>query len=126
VTAAEPRGAPCTTVEFPAGERYGSVARLVLGGVAARFDLPIDRVDDLLLAVESLLMQETVGATIRLEAEGTPAGMLVRLGSFRPGQLADPALRRVLLPLVESVEEQEDGVAARVELIVSAGYRDGA
>ena len=44
-----------TTVEFPVADGYRSVGRLVLGGVAARFELPIDRVDDLLLAVESLL-----------------------------------------------------------------------
>jgi hypothetical protein len=47
----------------------------------------------------------------------------VRLGSFRPGQLDDPGLRRVLTPLVESVDEQRDGDSARIELVVSATYR---
>jgi hypothetical protein len=123
VTAPAPPGGARTTVEFPAGEQFRSVPRLVLGGVASRFELPIDRVDDLLLAVESLLMQETVGGTLRLEAEATPSGLLVRLGSFRPGQLDDPGLRRVLTPLVESVDEQRDGDFARIELVVSATYR---
>ena len=123
MTAPAPPGGARTTVEFPAGEQYRSVPRLVLGGVASRFELPIDRVDDLLLAVESLLMQETVGGTLRLEAEATPSGLLVRLGSFRPGQLDDPGLRRVLTPLVESVDEQRDGDSARIELVVSATYR---
>jgi hypothetical protein len=68
-------------------------------------------------------MQETVGGTLRLEAEATPSGLLVRLGSFRPGQLDDPGLRRVLTPLVESVDEQRDGDFARIELVVSATYR---
>jgi len=126
VTAPDPPGAARTTVEFPAGEQYRSVPRLVLGGVAARFELPIDRVDDLLLAVESLLMQETVGDTLRLEAEATPSGLLVRLGAFRPGQLDDPGLRRVLTPLVESVDERMDGDSALVELVVSASYRPDA
>jgi hypothetical protein len=112
-----------TTVVFPAADGYRSVGRLVLGGVAARFELPIDRVDDLLLAVESLLMQGPVGDSIRLEAEATSSGLLVRLGAFAPGQLADPALRRVLTRLVDTVEERADGEAATVELVVSAAYR---
>jgi hypothetical protein len=122
VTAPDPPGAARTTVEFPAGARYRSVPRLVLGGVAARSELSIDRVDDLLLAVESLLMQETIGEMLLLEAEATPSGLLVRLGSFRPGQLDDPSLRRVLTRLVESVDEQLDGDGARIELVVSATY----
>ena len=114
------------TVEFPAGG-YRSVGRLVLGGVAARFELPIDRVDDLLLAVDSLLLQEPTSDSVRLEAQATPSGLLVRLGSFRPGQLDDPALRRVLARLVDTVEEHADGNAASIELVVSAAYRgDGA
>jgi hypothetical protein len=123
VSAPDPAGAARTTVEFPAGEQYRSVPRLVLGGVASRFELPIDRVDDLLLAVDSLLMQEAVGDTLRLEAEATPSGLLVRLGSFRPGQLDDPGLRRVLTRLVETVDEHRDGDSARIELVVSAAYR---
>ena len=115
------------TVEFPSTAGYRSVGRLVLGGVAARFELPIDRVDDLLLAVDSLLLQEPTGDTVRLEAEATPSGLLVRLGSFRRGQLEDPALRRVLARLVDTVEERADGSAASIELVVSAAYRgDGA
>jgi hypothetical protein len=112
-----------TTIEFPATDGYRSVGRLVLGGVAARFELPIDRVDDLLLAVESLLMQGPVGDSVRLEAEATSSGLLVRLGSFPAGQLTDPALRRVLTRLVDTVEERVDGEAATIELVVSAAYR---
>ena len=125
MSAGDPSDTARTTVEFPAGRRYRSVPRLVLGGVAARFELPIDRVDDLLLAVDSLLMQETVGDTVRVEAEATPSGLLVRLGSFRPGQLDDPGLRRVLTPLVESIDEHADGDAAHIELVVSATHRPG-
>jgi hypothetical protein len=116
-----------TTVEFPATAGFRSVGRLVLGGIAARFEMPLDRVDDLLLAVDSLLMQDAVGDTVRLEAEATPSGLLVRLGSFQPGQLGDAGLRRVLSPLVETVAEHDDGDAASIELVVSAAYRgDGA
>jgi hypothetical protein len=123
VSEALSRHADRTTVEFPAADGYRSVGRLVLGGVAARFELPIDRVDDLLLAMESLLMQGPIGDSVRLEAEATSSGLLVRLGAFPPGQLADPGLRRVLTRLVDTVEERADGEAATIELVVSAAYR---
>ena len=114
-----------TTVEFPASAGFRSVGRLVLGGVAARFELPLDRVDDLLLAVDSLLLQETLGERIKLETEATPTELRVRLGSFRPGQTEDPAVRRVLTRLVDTVREEHADGGATVELVVSATYRAG-
>ena len=112
-----------TTIEFPATGGYRSVGRLVLGGIASRFELPIDRVDDLLLAVDSLLMQEPAAETVKLEAEATPSGLLVRMGPFAPGRLDDPAVRRVLTRLVDEVVERDDGDGVSVELVVSAVYR---
>ena len=67
----------------PAGAHHGRVpgARrvprrrtLVLGGVAARFELPVDRVDDLLLGVDSLLMQGVVGEVARARGDGERVG----------------------------------------------------
>ena len=110
-------------VEFPSTAGYRSVGRLVLGGVAARFELPIDRVDDLLLALDSLLLQEPVGESVRLEAEATPSGLLVRLAAFRPGQLDDPSLRRVVSRLVDEIQERADGDSSAIELVVTAAYR---
>jgi hypothetical protein len=112
-----------TTIEFPATEGYRSVGRLVLGGIASRFELPIDRVDDLLLAVESLFMQESLGDTIRLEAEATPSGFVVRMGPYPPDRLDDPGLRRVLERLVDDVAERVDGDRSSVELVVAATSR---
>jgi len=112
-----------TTIEFPAAGGYRSVGRLVLGGIASRFELPIDRVDDLLLAVDSLLMQEPAAETVRLEAEATPSGLLVRMGPFAPGRLDDPGVLRVLTRLVDEVGERDDGDGVSVELVVSAAYR---
>ena len=112
-----------TIVEFPASEGYRSVGRLVLGGIASRFDLPIDRVDDLLLAIESLFMQERVSGSIRLEADATSDDLHVRLGPFRSGLLQDPGLQRVLTRLVDGVTEHLDGDSAWIELHVSAAYR---
>lgn len=112
-----------TVLELPAGEAYRDVATLVLGGIASRFDLPIDRVDDLLLAIESLLMQDTASETVRLEADATEADLRVRIGPLPRGRLDDPAVARVLSRLVDDVTERVDGDVAWVELAVSAAYR---
>lgn len=112
-----------TTVEFPAGAEFRSVGRLVLGGIASRFELPIDRVDDLLLAVESVLLQSSASSSVRLEAEATATGLRVRLSPFSADELTSPALRRVLDRLVDEVVEQPDGDESAVELHVSASYR---
>ena len=123
MSAADSATADRTIVEFPASEGYRSVGRLVLGGVASRFELPVDRVDDLLLAIESLFMQERVTGTIRLEAAATPESLRVRIGPLKPGRLEDAGLRRVLTRLVDGVDEQPDGDVAWIELLVSAVYR---
>lgn len=117
-----------TTLEFPAREGYRTVAGLVLGGVAARFELPVDRVDDLLLGVDSLLMQGVVGDSARVEATASPTELTVRVGTFRAGQLEDAALRRVVGRLVDTVREvpAEGGAAAWIELGMNVARRDGA
>lgn len=40
---------------LPRGEPFVAVARLVVGGLAARLELPFDGMDDMQLAVESVL-----------------------------------------------------------------------
>ncbi|MBA2294214.1 MAG: hypothetical protein H0W16_03680 [Actinobacteria bacterium] len=115
-----------TEVEFPASAGFRHVGMLVLGGVASRFELPLDRVDDLLLAVESVLLQETPASTIRLEAKAAPTGLRVVLGSFSAATLADPSLRRVLDRLVDEIVDRPGGDETAIELFVAAAYRDGA
>jgi hypothetical protein len=112
----------CVVVEFPAAGGYRSVGRLVLGGLVSRFDLPVDRVEDLLLALESLLVQELAGDTVTLEATAAADGLQLRLGPFARSQLSDPSVVRVLSRLVDEVSEHDpgDGAGTRVELHVSA------
>ena len=55
-------------VEFPATAGYRGVGRLVLGGLSSRLDLPVDRVEELLLALESLITQELAADTVTMEA----------------------------------------------------------
>jgi hypothetical protein len=126
--AADARPPARTTVEFPARDGYRGVASLVLGGVAARFELPVDRVDDLLLGVDSLLMQGVVGEVARLEATASESELSVRVGPFGQGQLDDAAVRRVVARLVDTVQEvpAEGGASAWIELAMSVARRDGA
>ncbi len=125
---ADGRAPARTTVEFPARDGYHGVATLVLGGVAARFELPVDRVDDLLLGVDSLLMQGVLGEVARVEATASESELSVRVGAFRKGQLEDAAVRRVVARLVDTVQEvpTDHGEGAWIELGITVARRDGA
>lgn len=107
-------------VEFPATAGYRGVGRLVLGGLSARFELPVDRVEDLLLALESLLNQELAADTATLEAVAAPECLRARVGPFMRSQVEDAAVTRVLHPLVDEVTEQGGQDGYWVELGVFA------
>ena len=112
-------------VEFPATEGYRGVGRLVLGGLASRFELPVDRVEDLLLAVESLLAHGVEGETVILAVDAGEDALRVRLGPLADGIVSDPAVARVLRPLVDEatdVTPKGDGPAF-AELLVEARHR---
>jgi hypothetical protein len=56
------------------------VMRVLMGGMASRNDLPIDRLDDLQLAVETLLAEEPeTGSELVLELSASGGGFRVRL-----------------------------------------------
>ena len=118
-----PDHADRTVVEFPASEGYRNVGKLVVGGIASRFDLPVDRVDDLLLAIESVLLQDSAAETVLLVADATPDDLRVSLGPVGISQLQDHALQRVLSRLVDHVETRGEGDTGRIELVVAAAYR---
>jgi hypothetical protein len=112
-------------VEFPATAGYRGVGRLVLGGLSSRFDLPVDRVDDLLLALESLITQELAADAVTMEATAAPDGLRTRVGPFRSSQVDDAAVTRVLSPLVDDVLEESEPDGFWVELGVTAGRSAG-
>lgn len=113
------------TIDLPGGERFESVGRLVLGGLASRFDLPVDRVDDLQLAFETLY--RAAGAvTVHVDATAATDGLVVRVGPFADDPLADGGRMRVLAPLVDGVSAEAGDDGARwVELTVGAEQRPG-
>lgn len=112
-------------VEFPATEGYRGVGRLVLGGLASRFELPVDRVEELLLAVDSVLARGVDGDTVILTVDAGEDALRVRIGPLPGGVVADAAVARVLRPLVDEAIDvtREDDGAAFAELLVEARHR---
>ena len=98
------------SIRFPVEDRFRSVSTLVLGGVGTRLDLPYERMDDLQLAVLSLLdAVEGDEATVDMEAaEGTLA---VTVGPLRDRSGRDDGLHRVVSRLVDEVQPStRDGI----------------
>jgi hypothetical protein len=112
-------------VEFPATDGFRSVGRLVLGGLASRFELPVERLEDLLLAVESVLSSGIAGRTVTLDVDAADEGLRVRLGPLDGGGMSDPAVERVLVRLVDEARDVGAATGDRrfVELFVSAAHR---
>lgn len=94
---------------IPTATRFQGVATLVLGGIGTRLDLPYERMDDLQLAVLSLL---AAGGddSIEVEVEAGQDAMSVSVGPLATGSNSDEGLARVLRRLADSVEPlQRDG-----------------
>lgn len=95
---------------IPADPRYRTVATLVLGGIGSRLSLPYERIDELQLAILSLLDAGS-GDELRLEVEANDERVAVALGPLAPGTAGDQGLALVLSRLVDAVEPQRrDGV----------------
>ncbi len=106
-------------VTIPRERPFGTVAGLVLGGVAARHELTLDVLDDLQLALDTLLdrgeEEGDVSVVLRVDSWTIDAS----IGPFARGildeleQEADDTLgiRRLLNTVVDSVEvsERDDG-----------------
>jgi hypothetical protein len=93
----------------PAGARFRGVTTLVLGGIGGRADLPYERMDDLQLAVLSIL-DSTDGDAVTLEVESNDGNLAVAIGPVRDGSSNDDGLRLVLSRLVDGVaHERRDG-----------------
>lgn len=126
MSAAEPsNGVDHVVVEFPAAAGYRGVGRLVLGGLSSRFELPVDRVEELLLALESLITQELAADVVRMETSAGASALRTRVGPFASSQLSDDSVARVLRPLVDDVSEQDGPDGYWVELAVSAARSSG-
>lgn len=112
------------TITIPGERQFAAVAGLVLGGVAARHDLTLEALDDLQLALDSLL--ESGGAdgevTIVLQVDAASLSASVGpLAAATAGELKREAdqslgLRRLLDAVVDGVTVSDRNGTTWVEL----------
>ncbi len=86
----------------PSGPRGSGVVSLVLGGLGARLDLPVDRVDELTLAATTVA-RSPLAESLELEVEVHEDRLLLRVGPLESGTSADPGRRLIIERLVDGV-----------------------
>lgn len=87
----------------PVGEPYREIASLVLGGVGTRFDLSYERMDDLQLAVLSML-DAAASRSATVEVVVDDSRLSVSVGPLDEGAESDAGLERVLSKLSDGYE----------------------
>lgn len=116
-------GADSVAVEYPRSGSFAVVGRLVVGGLASRFELPVDRVDDLLIATESLCAGAFAADAVTLEADVEPGALALRIGPFSGDPLADPGIARVIRPLVDEADSSARDSGYWVQLTLAGNER---
>lgn len=106
----------------PSGSRGSGVVSLVLGGLGARLDLPVDRVDELALAATTA-GASALSDTLELQFRVLDDRLLVRVGPLVDGASTDPGRRRVIEPLVDDVAALRDRGHDWLELELGRGAR---
>jgi hypothetical protein len=97
------------TLTIPADGRFRAVSTLVLGGLGSRLDLPYERMDDLQLAILSLL-DAVDGDEATVDVAAGDGELAITVGPLRAGSSDDPALERVVSRLVDGVDSAlQDG-----------------
>jgi hypothetical protein len=102
---------------LPADEAFHGVAHLVLGGLAVRLDLTFENLEDLELALDSLLGRATVDEDVTLRVQVLDGELRTIVGPFSSlrAEFEDSGtgglnLRRILSAVCDSVEiEERDG-----------------
>ena len=118
------------TLTVPGERRYIGIVRLFVGGLATRLDLGYDTMDDLQLALESVLRTSAPGGQITLEARIEDNSVSILVGPFDRDPLrSDEArpdaleLERLLSALVSGSESisRDDGCWLRLDVRIPAG-----
>lgn len=123
-------------LSFPRDSRYYAVARLVVGGMAAPLQMSYDALDDLQLALSSLLDHEDLATQgvaadglddIQLRLEVGEQQLVASIGAFLPGSVERAfersangggalGLRRLLDTIVDDVRVSTEGSTEWVTL----------
>jgi serine/threonine-protein kinase RsbW len=113
-------GAGSTVVSIASGPLVGPVLRRVVGMLAARADLPLDRLDDAVLVADLVAARapsHSRNDAVQVELECEPRTLDLRIGPLRPGGgqalIADasvPGVGNVIEQLADDLAVQtEDG-----------------
>ena len=118
------------TLKMPRERPFHSVAHLVLGGLATRLDLTVETLEDLQIAIDSLLEHaanaDDVTIAIRVRGDAIEANV----GPFRGASLraeldrddvAAVGLGRILTTVADGVDVAEDGQGEWVTLTKTLG-----
>lgn len=122
------------SLTLPCERRFFPVARLVVGALTARLELPYEQMDDLQLAVETVLSEQAPrGSTATVEIVVGDDTLELAVGPIEPSRVRDESPddtrvlsgQRLLGALVERVEVVErDGRSwIRLEDPIAGGGR---
>jgi serine/threonine-protein kinase RsbW len=120
VTALPPSGADAlTTVSIVAGPLVGPVLRRVVGMLAARADLPLDRLDDAVLVADLIAARapaHVVEGRVDVALEPGARSLSLRVGPLREGggealivDAAVPGVGNVIEQLADELTVQPEG-----------------
>jgi hypothetical protein len=122
------------TLTIPRDGDFHRVAHLVLGGLAVRMDLTVERLEDLQIALDSILGRSEFGAgdiTVRMALRDgaietrvgpLPASVLDEIEREQDGALS---LRRVLDSTVDDVHVDGDSVSLTKKVSAGGGNARG-
>jgi hypothetical protein len=107
------------TLQIPHEKPYHGIARLVVGGLAARLDLSYEHLDDLQLALGTVLENEgySQSAEVTVELRVREDGVEMAIGPLHASEVRTDlekdgdalSLRRLLSTVVERVELEQRG-----------------
>jgi serine/threonine-protein kinase RsbW len=106
-----------TEVAVASGPLVGPVLRRVVGMLAARADLPLDRLDDAVLVAEVVASRASAFArdAVRVRLQPGNRTLWLRVGPLRPGgaqallsEAAGPDVGSVILKLADEVHVDEE------------------
>lgn len=104
----------------PSGPRGAGVVALVLGGLGSRLDLPVDRIDEFVLAAGTITPSVS-GDVVELELNVLDDRLVLRVGPLEDGATGDAATTRVAETLVDRVATIRIGGREWLELEVDRG-----
>jgi anti-sigma regulatory factor (Ser/Thr protein kinase) len=118
------------TLRIPGERSFIGIARLFVGGLAARLDLGYETMDDLQLALESVLRKAELLDEVTLEAQLEDDGVSILVGPLGRDPLESTdrqaeslELERLLAALVAGTESssRDDGCWLRLDVRIPAG-----